>query len=129
MRSRCARCWPCQSACSKRCFARARLGAEQPVVAVEAVEHRLGDVEGARVVEAVREHGAPSALSGRGCGAAGVHAGDSARGTSARIVVRAGDGHRQVLQQPVVQAVDPAVHDDRLAARPGVLHDGRLSRR
>ena len=35
-----------------------RLGAEQAVVAVEAVAHRLGDVVGERGIEALREHGA-----------------------------------------------------------------------
>ena len=42
-------------------------------------------------------------------------------------VVEAADRHRQVLEQAVVQAVDPAVDDQRLAALPGVLHDGRLA--
>ena len=34
-----------------------RFGAEQPVVPVEAVRHRLGDVVGQRRIEALREHG------------------------------------------------------------------------
>jgi hypothetical protein len=40
------------------------LGAEQPVVPVEAVEHRLGDVVGERRVQALGEHGPRLAVLG-----------------------------------------------------------------
>ena len=44
-----------------------------------------------------------------------------------RDILRPGDGHREVLQQAVVQAVEETVHDQLLAALPSVLHDRRLA--
>src|SRR5690606_4204578 len=37
------------------------------------------------------------------------------------------DAHAEVPQQAVLDAVDPAVHGDVLAAGPGVLDDGGLA--
>jgi TRAP-type C4-dicarboxylate transport system substrate-binding protein len=44
-----------------------------------------------------------------------------------RGLVARGDGGVEVAQQAVLEAVDPAVHVQLLAARPGVLHDGGLA--
>ena len=49
-------------------FGAGRFGAEQPVMAVEAVHHGLGDVVGQRGVEALREHGGhPGVRLAAGC--------------------------------------------------------------
>ena len=89
-----------------------RLGAEQPVVAVEAVHHRLGDVVGHGGVQALGEHGmAVGSASGCGRGTLSWHA-DSGRwpcGTGHRAALSAvACRHLQVLQQAVVARHRPS---------------------
>jgi hypothetical protein len=105
--------------------------AEQVVVAVESVDQRLGDVEGAAVGELVRKHGSGPAGFRQGAPSFG-----DARPVARASAVAAGPARRrrpgrrrrrrpreaQVFQQAVVQAVDPAVHHHTLATLPGVGH-------
>src|SRR5471032_1118703 len=48
-------------------------------------------------------------------------------GVARRQLVSGADGHLQVVQVAVLQAVDPAVHRDVLAAIPRILQDGGLA--
>ena len=94
-----------------------RLGAEQAVVPVEAVHHRLGDVIGERRIEALREQRHAMSFSGGRRSRL-----PPPRGTRARSSRCWPPSCCRSCSRPSLHAESPAVNADLLAAGPGIDH-------